>query len=341
MTLTKTKRNEIREFILWNIREHPADISRIVQDKYALSKTTVINYLHSLEVTNQISIEGTSKNTKYKLLPIEEFAKKYLINQNLEEDAIWRKDVLPLFSDVRENVLKICQYGFTEIFNNAIDHSEGSEIKIVITRFIDLIEIMIIDNGVGIFKKIQEKYHLEDPWYAILELAKGKLTTEPESHTGEGIFFASRMFDTFIVRSGKLCFGSIKLDMFFETDEEQNGTKVLLEISPKSDRTTDSVFSKFTDAPDDYGFNKTVVPVDLARYGSENLISRSQAKRLVMRLERFKSVVFDYKKVETIGRAFADEIYRVFKKSHPEINIFSINENDSIKKIIAEIEENT
>jgi anti-sigma regulatory factor (Ser/Thr protein kinase) len=338
MTLTKTKRNEIREFILWNVRDHPTDITRNVQDKFGLSKTAVINYLHTLQSENLISIAGSRKNTKYILVPLEKFSKSYLMNTNLVEDAVWRNDVKPLFTNLRENVLRICQYGFTEIFNNAIDHSLGSEIKIEITRYIDLIEIMIIDNGVGIFNKIQEKYHLEDPWYAILELAKGKLTTDPESHTGEGIFFTSRMFDTFIIRSGKLCFGSKSLDMFFETDKEQIGTKVIFEISSISDRTSDSVFSKFTDAPEDYGFNKTVIPVNLARYGSENLISRSQAKRLVMRLERFKSVVFDYQKVDSIGRAFADEIYRVFKNSHPEIIIYSINNNNSIKGIIAEIE---
>ncbi len=191
------------------------------------------------------------------------------------------------------------------------------------------------------FNKIKEKYNLDDPWYAILELAKGKLTTEPDSHTGEGIFFTSHMFDTFIVRSGKLCFGSKSLDMFFETDKEQNGTKVYLEISPISDRTSDSVFSQFTDAPEDYGFNKTIVPVELARYGSENLITRSQAKRLLTRLERFKTVFFDFKNVDTIGRAFADEIFRIFRNNHPDILIHSINDNKKIRRIIAEIENPT
>jgi anti-sigma regulatory factor (Ser/Thr protein kinase) len=341
MTLTKTKRIEIREFLLWNIRKHPADITRIVQDKFGLSKTAVINYLHALQGENLISIEGTRKNTKYKLLPVEEFAKIYLINHNLTEDAVWRKDVLPLFSNLKENVLRICQYGFTEIFNNAIDHSEGSEINIAVERYLDLIKIQITDNGIGIFNKIQEKYHLEDPWYAILELAKGKLTTEPESHTGEGIFFTSRMFDTFIVSSGKLCFGSKGLEIYFEIEEEQKGTEVYLEISTISERTTDSIFSQFTVAPEDYGFNKTIIPVDLARYGSENLISRSQAKRLLTRLERFKTVVFDFKKVDIIGRAFADEIFRVFRNNHPEILIYSINDNNNIKKIITEIEKPT
>ena len=57
----------------------------------------------------------------------------------------------------------------------------------------------------------------------------------------------------------------------------------------------------------------------LARYGNENLISRSQAKRLLARLEKFKIVMLDFEDVATIGRAFADEIFRVFTNNHPEI----------------------
>ena len=62
------------------------------------------------------------------------------------------------------------------------------------------------DNGVGIFKKIQTELRLLDERHAILELAKGKLTTDPKRHTGEGIFFSSRMFDQFDILSGGIFF---------------------------------------------------------------------------------------------------------------------------------------
>jgi hypothetical protein len=52
--------------------------------------------------------------------------------------------------------------------------------------------------------------------------------------------------------------------------------------------------------------------VRLAKYGNDQLISRSQAKRLLARIELFKIVLFDFSGVETIGQAFADEIFRVF-----------------------------
>jgi formamidopyrimidine-DNA glycosylase len=193
-----------------------------------------------------------------------------------------------------------------------------------------------MDDGVGIFNKIQKKYNLDDPSHAILELAKGKLTTEPDSHTGEGIFFTSRMFDTFMISSGKYFFASHKNDLLFENDKDETGTSVFMVITQDSDRTTESVFSRFTDSAT-YGFDKTIVPVELSRYGNENLISRSQAKRLMARLEKFKTVVLDFSNVESIGRAFADEIFRVFVNEHPNTKVLTTNDNKAIQQLVKEI----
>jgi hypothetical protein len=146
------------------------------------------------------------------------------------------------------------------------------------------------------------------------------------------------MFDSFRIGSGNLLFGHKTQDIFFETNQNIKGTIVEMEISPISKRTTKSILDKFISNQDDYGFDKTIIPVELARYRNENLISRSQAKRLLTRLEKFKTVAFDFENVKFIGRAFADEIFRVFANSHPNITILSINVNKSIQQLIDEIE---
>ncbi|MEL6333584.1 MAG: STAS-like domain-containing protein, partial [Cyanobacteria bacterium J06626_26] len=79
---------------------------------------------------------------------------------------------------------------------------------------------------------------------------------------------------------------------------------------------------------------KTVVPVRLTQYGDEKLVSRSQAKRLLARVTKFKVVVLDFNEVETIGQAFADEVFRVFKRQHPEVDIVSINESKHVSQMI-------
>ena len=83
------------------------------------------------------------------------------------------------------------------MLNNAIDHSSGTNVVIDIKRTTTSTEMTILDDGYGIFRKIKDSLGLEDERHAVFELSKGKLTTDPDNHTGEGIFFTSRMFDEF------------------------------------------------------------------------------------------------------------------------------------------------
>ena len=53
----------------------------------------------------------------------------------------------------------------------------------------------------------------------------------------------------------------------------------------------------------------------------ENVVSRSQAKRLLVGSERFEEVMLDFEGVPEIGQAFSDEVFRVFKNQHPGTRI--------------------
>ncbi len=195
----------------------------------------------------------------------------------------------------------------------------------------------IADDGVGIFKKIQEALGLLDERHAILELSKGKLTTDPDKHTGEGIFFASRMVDSFDILSGGVflshTFGKEE-DWIMERERFKNGTTVYLKLSNHTSRTLKKIYDQYAPESGDYGFNKTVVPVKLAQYGNDKLVSRSQAKRLLARVELFKVVMLDFTNVPTIGQAFADEIFRVFANEHPGIELVPVRANSEVKRMI-------
>ena len=102
------------------------------------------------------------------------------------------------------------------------------------------------------------------------------------------------------------------------------GTRVRMRLANDSPRVLNTVFDAFTD-PDEYTFDKTVVPLRLAQYEGEKLVSRSQAKRVAHRFERFKRVELDFAGVSEIGQAFADELFRVFVAAHPGIRITPVN----------------
>lgn len=79
---------------------------------------------------------------------------------------------------------------------------------------------------------------------------------------------------------------------------------------------------------------RTVVPVVLAQYVGDPLISRSQAKPVLARVDLFRTVVFDFAGVNSIGQAFADEIFRVFAQSRPEIELQFIHANTAVRNMI-------
>ena len=334
MTGVRARGEDVRRFILNHVEKHPADIAKLAGEHFKITRQAVNKHLQRLTSEKALSESGETRNRSYKLCPLSEWMKRFQMD-GLEEDVIWRDEILPVIGEMPDNVKSIWQYGFTEMFNNAIDHSAGTEISVRIKKSAVTTEMMILDNGVGIFKKIQKAMNLMDERHAILELSKGKLTTDPANHTGEGIFFSSRMFDEFDILSGDVFFShefGEKEDWILERDTMQ-GTAVWMKLHKHTARTTKKIFDQFASG-EDYGFNKTVVPVKLARYGQEQLVSRSQAKRLLARVEVFKIVIFDFREVPSIGQAFADEIFRVFANRHPEIILSAVHANSEVKRMI-------
>ncbi|HLC42849.1 MAG TPA: DUF4325 domain-containing protein [Methylomirabilota bacterium] len=327
----------MRRYIVENVAKHASEIARITADRFNITRQAVNKHLQRLVNEGALTQEGNTRNRSYKLPPLVHWQKTYQLTKALEEDRVWREDVYPSLGRLPQNALDLWHYGFTEMLNNAIDHSEGTVLGVDLQKTAATAQIAIYDNGVGIFKKIQSVLGLPDERHAVLELAKGKLTTDPEHHTGEGIFFTSRMFDDFEILSGGVYFShkfDEKEDWILERDRFSTGTAVWMKLNNHTARTTKKVFDKFTSG-EDYGFTKTVVPVKLAQYGDENLVSRSQAKRLLARVERFRTVILDFRGVDSIGQAFADEIFRVFAKQHPGTELLQANANSAVKRMIA------
>jgi hypothetical protein len=221
------------------------------------------------------------------------------------------------------------------MINNAIDHSGSENVVVELVRDALNTTVYIADEGEGIFLKIQRAMNLYDPREAILELAKGKLTTDPANHTGEGIFFSSKVMDAFDIRSGLLHFMHDEwgADILLERPANAPGTLVLMRLANDSPRILQDVFDQFA-APEEYTFAKTIVPVRLAQHEGEKLVSRSQAKRLTMRFERFQVVVLDFAGVEEIGQAFADEVFRVFSNAHPNTQLLPINLTPAVENMV-------
>jgi hypothetical protein len=110
-----------------------------------------------------------------------------------------------------------------------------------------------------------------------------------------------------------------------------------MKIRQDSPRTKKEVFDRYSVDDGEFGFSRTVIPVKLLQYEGESLVSRSQAKRLIARFERFKEVILDFRGIMTVGQAFSDEVFRVFRNSHPKVNLIYVNANPEVERMIRRV----
>ncbi len=337
--MTGERREEIRRFILDIVEAHPSDVVRLANERFGISRQMAHRYVRGLVIDGLLVGVGTTSGRRYSLRSLVEEQLSLRVTPEASESELWRLRVRPRLGDLRKNILDICQYGFTEMFNNVIEHSAAETASVGLKLDAVSLEMSVHDDGVGIFNKIARELGLEDPRVALFELSKGKLTTDSQRHTGEGIFFASRLFDRFHVFSGGLFYShsTVGDDWFVETGEEDEpavGTTVVMNLAVASNRTLKGIFDRFASAEEDYGFSRTHVPVRLASYDEEKLLSRSQARRLLARVEQFKEVTLDFDGVDFIGQAFADEIFRVFRNEHPEVAVYPVRANEDVEKMM-------
>jgi anti-sigma regulatory factor (Ser/Thr protein kinase) len=318
---------EIRGFILKNI-SGDENIAALTARSFGISVQAVYKHIDKLASKNLI----TKKSGRF-VLQSRQHTYIYRNNRALSEDVVWEKDIKIHFSGLSENIRRIWTYGFLEIFNNAIEHSKGNKIRVVVEENGIFNSITISDNGIGIFKNIKMKFKLPDEKDALLELAKGKRTTDEARHSGQGIFFVSKVFDDFMIVSEGIIFNTSpqKKNNPIKRNKTKSSTLVYMFLANSSAKHIKAVFFFFsTEIPGD--FDKTVVPVRMAN--SDDLVSRSQARRVLSGFELFKEVVLDFKDVKYIGQSFADEIFRVFPNMNPNISITKKNANTDIQNMI-------
>lgn len=248
---------------------------------------------------------------------------------NLKEDLVWVEVVKELGPSKTSPTWDVASYAFTEMLNNAIDHSRGQTVQV--DAFIDakLWRFEISDDGIGAFRNIRDTFGLNQDLEAVGELSKGKRTTMPEAHTGEGIFFTSKLVDTFRISANNL-------EWIVDNNLEDNaigssninlGTTVEWSISTHTSRKFIEVAKLYSD---NYEFSKSAPVVKLFEIGVE-FVSRSEAKRLLAGLDKFSEIIFDYRGVQKVGQGFVDEIYRIWKNQHPSVAFRNINASAEVE----------
>lgn len=298
-------------------------------------------HLRGLIQAGRVVRLGTTRGARYTLrgrAPAPRIVSRALRTRGLDEGHAW--DELALHLNLRPvlrpSVEEIVHYGFTEMLNNAIEHSEAERCTVRLGLEAGAVTFEVRDPGIGVFHSIASKLHLPDEETALVELLKGRTTTMREAHTGEGIFFTSRAADRFVLRSHRIQveWDRAREDVFVSKRRYLAGTDVRFTVQRSTPRRLKEVFGEFAPEEYDYQFQKTKVFVKLLR---RDYVSRSEARRLLANLEKFSEIVLDFRDVQSVGQGFADEVFRVFSRRHPSIVIETENTNPVIDAMIRHV----
>lgn len=308
-------------------------------------------YIHRVMrkmVAEKTLLKGGFKRNSFYVLPenkhllaSEKIVKDGLMIKGLEEHMILDSiQQTALYGDMHENVKSIFNYALLEMLNNAIDHSQSETVDVEIYKKDGSLVFVVNDRGVGVFRNVKEKKHLKDELSAIQEILKGKTTTQPLLHSGQGIFFTSKIADRFMLESFEynLVVDNLIKDVFVGENKIKNkGTRVTFFLNLSSHKHLIDLFRKFETSKETMEFDTTEFKVKLFTMGTI-YVSRSQARRVLEGLDKFKKVILDFDQVPMIGQGFADEIFRVYKIKHPEIDIEPINMNEAVNFMVGRVE---
>jgi anti-sigma regulatory factor (Ser/Thr protein kinase)/DNA-binding MarR family transcriptional regulator len=339
---------DLKDRIFSKIKEQgPVSVHEIARD-FRVTRAYIHKLLKELRSEGQVSVIGKTTRARYVASSQKELVRKSLAqigkvafrlkNQGLDEAFVFERieRETGIFLDIPENVHRIVRYAFTEMLNNAIDHSGSDEILVECRRTGSAITFTVRDFGIGVFNNVRQTRRLPNTLAAIQDLLKGKTTTMPERHSGEGIYFTSKAADVFVLDSfeKKLTVNNLLPDLFISDRKELKGTLVTFTIRISSKRDIQDVFRQHTNMEDGgFSFSKTKVHIKLHDFGSE-FLSRSEAKRVLVNLEKFEEVDLDFDKVKTVGQAFADEIFRVWHNAHPGIKLVPENMNENVEFMV-------
>ena len=300
-----------------------------------ISRQAAHRRLAAAVAAGELVAEGAARARRY-LLTVPSFEFELV---GAAEDELFdrvRARLAAQFATLAAEERGILSYTFTELVNNAIEHSHGTRGRIRAEIASEHIDLEIDDDGIGAFESVRRGRDLRNHIEAAAEITKGKVTTMPERHTGEGVFFTSKVADRFSLAANavELVVDNAVEDHAIRAIAAAVGTTVRLRVSRPPLRTLQSVFAAWSD---DFEFTKTRTVVKLFALGRD-FVSRSEARRILHGLEVFREIVVDFQDVDGIGQGFADEVFRVFAQQHPTIRLVPVNMVETVRFFVERAE---
>lgn len=333
--MTRLVFDHLTNWITAAASEHSLDLATHVEERTGASRRAVLAALKRLVDAGWLTRSGSSRRPVFAPGALRQVARSYTL-YGLQEDLPWQRDFAPHFA-LPKHVARMVQHGFTELLNNAADHSGGSSVTVSLRQTPTHVQLLVSDDGVGVFDKICSAFELEDPQHAMLELSKGRLTSAPDAHTGRGLFFSSQLADVFDIHANNTAYQKRAWESTGWRRGRalpRQGSSIYMAIALNTTRTLDGVMQAWSTQGDGIEFDRTVVQLRLLAGEGLALDSRAQARRVGMRLTTFRRAEIDFDGVTDVGHGFTDELFRVFARANPQIELVATNATPRVAALV-------
>ena len=328
--------SDVTHWITEAALQHPQDLAAHLAERRSTGRASARALLQKLVALNWLRQAGSRSRPRHEPGLMRQVVRRYPL-PGLREDEPWTRDFAPNFI-LPDTVASMAQHAFTELLNNAVEHSGGGSVTVSMRQTPMQLQLLVSDDGRGIFEVIGEAFGINDPALAMLELAKGKLSSQPDRHTGRGLFYTAKLADVFDLHANNAAFQQ----QDWQREQWQRarpacrcGTAVYVAICLDTERTLDAVLRHYSLDGAGYGFERTVVPLQLITAPQQGLGSRAQAQRAASRLDEFRRAELDFAGLADVGPAFTDELFRVFGAGHPGVQLVPLNMAPRVAEMVA------
>ncbi|MFA6294009.1 MAG: HTH domain-containing protein, partial [Victivallales bacterium] len=168
---------DIKKQILEKLNESESLTGQELCKVFNISRQALNKHIKTLVETCKIVKEGRTRGSVYRIgakqkrNAVEKLCRIISLS-GAHEDQVFDdfNAILNTKKMLDKNIYDILYYSFTEMTNNAIDHSKSEKCRISVSLDMYKVKFTIRDNGIGIFSSIYKKFGLPDENSAVGEL---------------------------------------------------------------------------------------------------------------------------------------------------------------------------
>jgi hypothetical protein len=325
--MPRARSDVIRRFILERVESDPAGLSRQVQARFGITRQSAHAHLTALEAEGLLEAAGRTRGRRYAPRQLQQRRLNLPLAMKPDPAEVWQDLLAPRLGPLPAASLATLRHCVLALMENAIRHSGGQALLLAFARQGGRIELLLRDDGCGLFRKVHDDLGLEDPDQAPLELAKGG--------AGSSLLLAARAAGAFALTANGLRLERrpAREGWALSAAPARPGTALELTLPLLGGRSLEAVRAEHR-APGGGDFSRTRVPVELLPGAAAGLAGRAQATRLMAGLERYREVWLDWRGVPALDTEAAATIHREWPAAHPGCRLHHLKAAPAVEAAI-------